>query len=351
MWFPIDYPLPTDHFAQRIVTEQATGPKSSDAHIPLSWRTRELKSVVSAPNGADKTSSTTYTKVFARNAGFALSPSSGLWFSALFNEELALVRTVSGSSGNSGAHEEFRIREVQARAGFELTSNVQLGFGIRTQSLRSEVSSGSGSSARTLHSGTRLGVVAGAIVGSPSLSLALNYRTPLTGKVNIEGESKLSAESGYLGAALKFTASGETALFANYGIYNASRNELASTNNDGVVPLGVSVDTKLVPTSVIGFGVEQNLNSSLALVCNLMQGKAYESTDPALLVPKNVDSNELQKTNTARVGVELKKSDYETQLFIDYSQLEFSKTRTSGRFERKSSGWGVGLKAGIALGS
>lgn len=360
MWFPLDFPVPTEHFSQRVLTVQATGPKSSGAHVPLAWRTRDSKSKVSVPVSQGTSETTTYTKFLARNAGVALSPSSGLWMSALFNEEQALVRSVpdTGQWLVGGAHEQFRIREVQARAGFELTNNVQVGFGIRSQNLRSEILGTLNSSAGDLlvYSGSRLGVVAGMMIGSPALSLALNYQTPVTGKVQIQGESKVTSVSGYLGAALKFVANNETSLFAEYGLYNASKNELGtavplSTNNSrSVLPLGVSVDSKLIPTSVLGVGVTQQLSSSSLVSIDIVRGGAYESSDAALLVPDDLDSDSIQKTYLARLGLSLTKSEYETQLFFDYSQLSFSGAQNTPKRSRESTAWGFGLRAGVELG-
>jgi hypothetical protein len=359
MWFPLDFPAPTDHFSQRVLTLQATGPKSTGSHVPLAWRTMEHKSTVSAPS-SQTSSVTTYTKFLSRNAGLSVSPSSGLWFSALFNEELALVRTVpdSGSWAVSGVHEEFRVREAQARAGFELMNNVQMGFGIRSQTLRSEILGSLSASANevVVYSGSRVGMVAGVLIGSPQLSLALNYQTPVTGKVQIQGESKVSSVAGYMGVALKFVAQSETSLFAQYGVFSDSKNELgtavplSSNNNRSISPLGVSVDARLVPTSVFGLGVRQEVSSSLSLTCDVVRGTTYESADGALLVPDDVDSDLLQKSNGMRLSLSLDKSDYETQLFIDYSQLKFSGTVNSSKRERSSSAWGVGLRAGLELG-
>lgn len=359
MWFPLDFPVPTEHFSQRVLTVQATGPKSSGLHIPLAWRTREHKSSVSSPD-SQNAATTTYTRLLARNAGVSASPSSGLWFSALFNEELSLARTVpdTGTWRVSGAHEEFRVREVQARAGFELMSNVQMGFGIRSQTLRAEVLGNLGSSAGdvVVYSGSRLGLVVGALIGSPSLSLALNYRTPVTGKVQIQGESKVSSVSGYMGGALKFDAQSETSIYAQYGVFNTSKNELgasvplSSNNNRSLSPLGVSVDARLVPTSVYGLGLTQVLSSSLLLTLDAVRGGAYESNDAALLVPDDVEANLIQNGDMLRVGVNLNKSEYETQLFVDYSRLSFSGTVNGAKRERRSSAWGVGLRAGVELG-
>ena len=359
MWFPLDFPVPTEHFSQRVLTRQATGPKSSGSHLPLAWRTREHKSTVSSPD-SQGSSATTYAKMLSRNAGVAASPSSGLWFSALYNEEFSLARTVpeTGSWSVGGAHEEFRVRELQARAGFDLMNNIKMGFGIRSQTLRAEVLGNLGSSASDLvvYSGSRLGMVAGMLIGSPSLSLALNYQTPVTGKVQIQGESKVSSMPGYMGGALKFVAQSETSLYAQYGVFNSSKNELASSvplssvNSRNISPLGVSVDARLVPTSVIGLGLIQELSSGVSLTFDAVRGKAYESNDAALLVPDDLDSNLIQNDDTLRVGFALTKSEYETQLFLDYSQLNFSGSVNSSKRERKSAAWGVGLRAGIALG-
>ncbi|MEY2987334.1 MAG: hypothetical protein RJB13_855 [Pseudomonadota bacterium] len=359
MWFPLDFPVPTEHFSQRVLTLQATAPKSTNSHIPLAWRTREHKSTLSNLD-AQRSDTTTYTKVLSRNAGLAVSPSSGLWFSALYNEDISMVRTVpdSGSWSVGGAHEEFRVREAQARAGFELLNNVQMGFGIRSQTLRAEVlgNLSSAASDTVVYSGSRLGLVAGALIGSPSFSLSLIYQTPVTGKVQIQGESKVSSVPGYLGGALKFIAQSETSLYAQYGIFNPSKNELASSvplssnNGRSISPLGVSVDAKLVPTTVLGFGLTQALSSSLSLNFDAVRGGAFESNDAALLVPDEVDPSLIQKDYAIRVGIALNKSDYESQLFIDYSKLNFSGTVNSSKRERRSTSWGVGLRAGVELG-
>lgn len=361
MWFPVEFPTPSEHFVQRTLTPQATGPQTKGLQIPFSWRTSDLKSNSDVTTSGQSAKTSTLARVQKRNLGLAVSPSSGIWFSALFNEELNSARNARESNASSGMflYEEFLLREAVARVGFDLLNNLQLGFGLRSQSVRGDVvgNFSQGTEKRVVYSGSRLGIVAGALVNSAPFQLALRYETPVSGKVEIQAESKVSSSPGYTGAALQYALNSDVALLAEYGFYNVAKNELASTlplananNNATFLPLGGSVDARVVPLKVLGAGLSYKLGSAHKLQVDAVQGQVYSSADPELLVPSEVPEEQKQKVNLLRLGLAVEKSDWESQVFADYSTSKISyNLNSTNKVTRSFSSWGIGLRAGVEL--
>ncbi|MFZ9521185.1 MAG: hypothetical protein ACO3A4_11985, partial [Silvanigrellaceae bacterium] len=201
MWFPVDLPMPSEHFVLRTQTQQSNTPFTKGMLLPLSWRTLDTNSSSSATQNGTSTSQTSYAKTIKRNTGLAFSPSSGLWFSALFNEDVTSLRSVpeTGTYRVSGALEEFTVREVLARVGLDLNAACSVGIALRGQSVKGDIL-GNFSVApdeRTLYSGQRMGVAGAAMINWQQLKGAVRYESPLTGKVSIGGESKVSSAPGY----------------------------------------------------------------------------------------------------------------------------------------------------------
>ncbi|MEN9530703.1 MAG: hypothetical protein RI932_2576, partial [Pseudomonadota bacterium] len=285
MWFPVDFPMPNEHFVQRTLTPQATAPQTQGMQIPFAWRSQDYNAAADLTLNAQPFRASTLARVQKRNLGFAFSPSSGLWFSGLFNEEVAAVRNSRESNSDRGTlNEEFQLREGVARVGLDLLSNIKLGIGIRTQSVRGDVvgSFSVGSQNRVVYSGHRFGVVGAVLVNLAPVQVALRHETPATGKVDIQGESKINSTVGYTGGALNFTLNAETSLLAEYGYYTASRNELAapvplanSTSSQTILPLGTAIEARVVPLSLIGAGISHKMGSVVTLQFDVAQGTVY----------------------------------------------------------------------------
>jgi hypothetical protein len=361
MWYPVDFPMPSEHFVQRTLTPQATSPQTQGVQIPFAWRSIDYNGKADLVVSGQAFKASTLARVQKRNAGIAFSPSSGLWFSVLFNEELAAVRNARDATNERGPlSEEFQTREAVARVGLDLLNNIKLGIGIRSQAVRGDVvgSFFVGAQNRVVYSGSRLGVVGAVLVDLTPVKIALRHETPVAGKVDIQGESKVSSTLGYTGGALKFAVNSEAAVFAEYGYYTASRNELASsvrasnsTNNSlFILPLGTAIEARVVPLSVIGAGVAHTMSSVLKLQLDVAQGKMYASSDPELLVPSTVPDDQKQKVNAVRLGLEVEKGDWESQIFADYGQSKISyRADANNKVDRSHSYWGIGLRAGVEL--
>lgn len=361
MWFPIDFPTPHEHFTQRTLTAQATTPQTKAGLIPLSWRTMDINSTAETTTGTQLSTTSTLARLHKRHLGLAVSPSSGLWFSALFNEEVVSARNIpdSGIWRVSGLTEEFQIREIAARAGFELMSHMQMGLGLRSQSVRGDVlgSFSAESPDRVVYSGSRLGIVAGLQVNLQSLQFALRYDAPVSGKVEIRGESKVSSTPGYTGAAVQVAASSELSLSALYGYYTAAKNELASgvpspntSRNLTIIPMGVAVDARLIPLDALGVGISYKMGSNHKLQMDAVRGTAYNTSDPELLAPSTIEDAQKQKMTTYRLGLATEKSDWESQVFADYGSSKISYAASSSqKISRTLSYWGIGLRAGVEL--
>jgi len=360
MWFPVDFPMPNEHFVQRTLTPQATAPQTQSLQIPFAWRSLDSNAKADLTVNAQQFQASTLARVQKRNLGVAFSPSSGLWFSLLFNEEVAAVRNTRESNSNRVTlNEEFQVREAVARVGLDLLNNMKLGIGIRSQSVRGDVVGSFSVSAlnRVVYSGSRLGVVGALLVNLAPVQIAVRHETPVTGKVDIQGESKVSSTYGYTGGAVSFAVNSETALLAEYGYYTAARNELASPvpsagSNNGLtlLPLGTAIEARVVPLSLVGAGVSHSLGSALRLQLDAVQGKIYASSDPELLLPDTVLDDQKQKVNAIRLGLSLEKGDWESQIFADYGQSKVSYSiDSSNKVSRSHSYWGIGLRAGVEI--
>ncbi|MEY4064390.1 MAG: hypothetical protein RIR26_598 [Pseudomonadota bacterium] len=360
MWFPVDFPMPNEHFSRRTLTPQVTGPQTKSMQLPVSWRTQELKSAAEQTQNGQTAKTETRASIVKRNMGIAMTPAAGIWFSALFNEEVVAANNIpeTGNWRRSGLWEEFRLREVVARTGFDLRSNLQMGLGLRAQSVRADVLGSFSASPddRVVYSGSRLGMAAAVLANVSPVQISVRFETPVSGKVDIQGESKVSSTSGYTGAAAQLAINSDISCSAVYGFYQSSKNELANSTpspnksrRSTIVPIGMAVDARTVPLSVLGAGANYRLSSAVILQADAVRGTVYASNDPELLVPDTVSSGEKQPVNVARLGVSVEKSDWESQVFIDYATSKVSYTANSASVSRTMSYWGVGLRAGIEL--
>jgi len=361
MWFPIDLPVASEYFVQRAPTAQATTPQSKTFMFPLAWRTLEGKSSQQiSPAGAQNTNSVTQAHLSQRTIGLAMSPSSGLWFAALLSEDFLNMRNVPeiGQWRVSGVSEEFFVREGLARVGFDVTSNCNLAFGVRSQVVRGDVL-GSFSSAvdeRVIYTGQRMGVIVGSVFTLAPLKFSLRYETPVTGKIEASGESKVTSTQGFTGAAVQFQLNGESALMVEYGMYSPSKNELAvpldttiKNRRLSVSLLGLAVDARALPLNVLGMGYSTRIAQAAKLETDVALGQIYFTSDPEMLVPNSIGDSEKLKMSKARIGVAIEKGDWESQLFADYSTFKGSRTQGQNQIANTTSQWGIGLRAGIEL--
>jgi hypothetical protein len=360
MWFPVDLPTPSEHFVLRTQTSMSTTPFSKSLLLPLSWRTLDTKSELSGKQDGRDVSQFTYAKTTKRNTGLVFSPSAGLWISGLFNEEFVASRNVpdSGTYMVSGALEEFLLREALVRVGVEISPALTLGIALRGQSIKGDVlgSFTALGTERTLYTGRRMGVAAAAMLTVQSVKAAARYEAPVTGKVDIAGESKVSSEAGYLGAAVNFSQSADVQIRGEFGLYEFAKNELgasirapSTTRQFNISPLGLAVDARLVPLSVLGAGIQGRLGSSWRAELDLVQGKVFYVSDSEMLPPKSIGESEKGKVYSARLGIALDKTDWESQLFVDYAQMKATRVSAQANLNNTITQWGVGLRAGIEL--
>jgi hypothetical protein len=360
MWSPVDLPVASEQFVSRIQTQQSTTPRSKGVLLPLSWRTLDSKSAVTGTQDSRSVSQVTYAKVIKRNTGLSFSPSAGLWISGLFNEETVASRNVpeTGMYTVSGAHEEFLIREALVRAGFDLSSALTAGVALRGQSIKGDVLgnfSAQGAD-RTIYTGRRMGVAAAALFNQPSFKAALRYEAPVTGKVSIGGESKLSSEAGYLGAAANFSQSSSFQIRGLFGVYEYSKNELGTSlrgpnpaRQMNFSPLGLAVDARLVPLSVLGIGFQSEWSGQTRIEADVVQGKLYYASSQDMIPPKSIGDSDKANMYMGRLGLSLDKSDWESQIFIDYATMKSSRSGGQSKLENTVSQWGVGLRAGLEI--
>jgi hypothetical protein len=111
----------------------------------------------------------------------------------------------------------------------------------------------------------------------------------------------------------------------------------------------MAVDARVVPLSVLGAGVNYRLSSVVGVQADAVRGMMYASSDPELLVPDSLGSDEKQAVNVARLGLSVEKADWESQVFFDYATSKVSFTANNISVSRALSYWGVGLRAGIEL--
>jgi hypothetical protein len=360
MWFPVDLPTPSEHFVLRTQTQQSNSPFTKGTLLPISWRTLDTNSNLSGTQNGVPTTQTSYVKTIKRNTGLAFSPSSGLWFSALFNEDVASLRSVpeTGTYRVSGALEEFTVREVLARVGLEVNSSCTVGIALRGQSIKGDIlgSFNMAPDERTIYSGQRMGIAASTMLNWQQVRAAIRYETPVTGKVSIGGESKVSSAPGYLGAAVDYAQSADLHVRGEWGVWEFAKNELGTPvpgpsklRQGNILPLGLAVDARLLPVSVIGVGTRTAIGSSARLETDLVLGRLYYSNDTDLLPPKSIGDSDKAKMYTLRLGLAFDKTDWESQLFIDYSTMKFSRTSNSNQLSNTLVQWGVGLRAGIEI--
>ncbi|NBW82572.1 hypothetical protein EBR21_12535 [bacterium] len=360
MWFPVDLPMPSEHYVLRTQTQQSTTPFTKGTLLPLSWRTIDTNSKMSGTQNGVPVTLTSYAKTIKRNTGIGFSPSSGLWFSALFNEDVTSLRSVpeTGTYRVSGALEEFAVREVLARVGLDVNSSCTVGVALRGQSVKADIL-GSFSMApdeRTIYTGQRMGVAASTTISLQQTKVAIRYEAPVTGKVSIGGESKVSSAPGYLGGAVDYAQSTDLHVRGEWGVWEFAKNELGTpvlgpskVRQTNILPLGLSVDARLVPVSVMGVGIRNAVGSSTRLETDLALGRLYYSNDTDMLPPKSIGDSDKGKMYSLRMGFAFDKADWESQLFFDYSTMKFSRTTDSNSLTSTLVQWGVGLRAGVEI--
>jgi len=360
MWFPVDLPTPADYFVLRTQTQQSHTPITKGLLLPLAWRTTETKSSLSGTQNNTPVSQTTYAKTTRRNVGLSVSPAAGVWFSGLFNEEVALTKNVpdAGMYRVSGAWEEFIIREALVRVGFDVSLSCTLGIALRGQSVKGDVlgSFSMQPDERTNYTGQRLGLAASTLLSFPPFKVALRYEAPVSGKVSIAGESKVSSAPGFLGGAVNFLANNSFSLRGEYGLFEFSKNELgvpvkgpSSTRQVNILPLGLAVDARALPLSVYGLGLRSDLGPSLRFETDAVLGRVYYAADNDMVPPSSIDDAEKAKMYSLRAGLSLEKTDWEAQVFIDYGTMKFSRNVNQSDLTHAMSQWGVGLRAGIEI--
>lgn len=360
MWFPVDLPMPSEFFTARTQTQQSTTPRTQGMLLPLSWRTLDGKSTLTTTQNGTSSLQTTYAKAISRNTGIAVSPASGLWFSALFNEDAVQVRSVpdSGRYSIMGASEEFLNRELLARVAFDINSSAAVGLALRGQRIKGDVvgSFSALTTDRTIYSGQRMGIAAATTLSLQSVKIALRYESPVTGKVSIGGESKVSASQGLLGAAVNFSQSDSLHLRGEYITYEFAKNELATSvrSNDKtqattISPLGLAVDARLLPLSVMGIGLQNKFGGNLRFDADLVLGKVHFVSSPDLVPAKTIPDDQVLPMYAGRFGVSIDKSDLESQIFVDYSSFRSTRSEGQTKLLNASTQWGVGLRSGVEL--
>lgn len=153
--------------------------------------------------------------------------------------------------------------EGRGKASLELTKDLRLGAIVRYRHLESDVlgSFFLPNDERTKYSGGLIGAGAGAQFNASSARLAVQYLSPLQGKVGIHGENKVTSDPGRLSACGHFDI-GEGAAGGCYFIEQYAKDELREpstgpnpANQTPMSPLGVRVDQRLYLRSTAAVGL------------------------------------------------------------------------------------------------
>jgi hypothetical protein len=201
-----------------------------------------------------------------------------------------------------------------------------------------------------------MGLAAATMFSLQSVKIALRYESPVTGKVSIGGESKVSASQGLLGAAVNFSQSDSLHLRGQYITYEFAKNELATSvrSNDKtqattISPLGLAVDARLLPLSVLGAGIQNRFAGDLRFDSDVVLAKVHFVSSSDLVPAKTIPDDQVLPIYSGRFGISIDKSDWESQIFVDYSTFRSTRSEGQSKFQNTTIQWGVGLRAGVEI--
>jgi hypothetical protein len=272
-----------------------------------------------------------------------LGGAGGLIYGIGINHSTLEHQSKSDASGNfaeSALLETFKRTEGRAKFGLELTKDLRAGALLRYRYIESDVLGNffMTPNERTKYSGSLMGAGVGAQFNAQSASLAVQYLSPLEGKVSILGEDKIVSEPGLLSVCGHLDAFSALSFGACYLMAQHTKDELRApstgpnpANQTRVAPKGVHPDRiiHLVGASIAGFDVKAG---SLMTLRTTVALEEYERVTDTSEIPKGKsDAANRLDGYRVRLGLVFAKGNVSAEIGADGAQRQ--KT-----FENENSG-------------
>lgn len=219
--------------------------------------------------------STTEAEETLRGAEWSASSGGGLIFGAGLNHSSLEYRTKSEVNNfyqRNPLLENLRRTEGRGKFGIELTHDLRCGAIARYRYIEADVlgSFNLPQNERTTYSGGLFGAGAGAQFNAKSASLALQYLTPMEGKVSFQGEDKVTSEAGIVSACGHLKAFANTAIGSCYLMVLHGKDELRANstgpnreNPQSMSPKGVQPERNTYELNTALLGISAGVGSSL----------------------------------------------------------------------------------------
>jgi len=168
--------------------------------------------------------------------------------------------------------ESLRRTEGRAKFGIELTDDFRFGAIARYRYIEADVlgSFNLPLDERTRYSGGLFGAGAGAQFNAKTASIALQYLTPMEGKVSIQGEDKVTAEASAISVSGHFKPFSNTAIGGSYLSTLYGKDELRANttgpnreNPQSISPKGVQPERNVYRTNTAALGVAFGVGGSM----------------------------------------------------------------------------------------
>ena len=210
-----------------------------------------------------------------RGVEFMTSGGGGLIFGAGLNHsslEYSTTSEVNQFFDRVPLTETLRRTEGRAKFGIELTDDFRFGAIARYRYIYADVlgSFNLPLNERTRYSGGLFGAGAGAQFNAKTASLALQYLSPVEGKVSIQGEDKVTSEPGAISVSGHFKPFSNTAIGGSYLSALHGKDELRANttgpnpeNPQSISPKGVQPERNVYRTNTAALGVAFGVGRSL----------------------------------------------------------------------------------------
>ncbi len=190
------------------------------------------------------------------------------------SQEHKTTSDLSDSFSDTPLLETFKRTSLHAKVSLELSQDFRLGAVVRYKILDADVLGNlfMPLDERTKYSGTLLGAGGGAQFTTQSAAIAVQYLSPLQGKVGLLGEDKVTSETGFISGCAHIKFLGDSAAGGCYLLPQHTTDELREDttgpnpdNGTTLSPKGVHTEHDYFLSSVIVAGFSAGFNKSMAV--------------------------------------------------------------------------------------
>jgi hypothetical protein len=269
---------------------------------------------------------------FAHAAGFMVAPGGGFGLGLTVKQHQEEVRSTNDNSryDTLPVGEQLLRREAQARFVLEFTENFRIGGGFRYQALRADVLGSFNLPPEEFSSykGTLYGAVLGAQMVFDGGGFGLAYLTPLRGKVEIQGESKVTTDAGLAQVAGHWQAAQPLSLGFFYNRWFHENDELAEettgpnrANQTSISLLGLAPERRFLAIQDVGVGLDFRFAGKLGLrlTPSYEQGEYVRHQEPDPDVGQRDNAKYVSKSYRGKAALLVYDKSFELQAGIDYA--------------------------------